>query len=84
MNRLLSCMILAAAGATAITTLAQTPQISLETFSTGYTNPVDIAHCGDSRLFIVQKNGYIYICDSLGNKQSAPFLNISKKVSTGG
>ncbi|MCS6990531.1 MAG: PQQ-dependent sugar dehydrogenase [Chitinophagales bacterium] len=62
----------------------QVPQISLETFSTGYFQPVDIAHCGDSRLFIVQKNGYIFICDSAGNKQSTPFLNISKKISTGG
>lgn len=63
---------------------AQLPQLSLETFSSGYNNPVDIAHCGDSRLFIVQKNGYIYICDSLGNKSATPFLNISKKVSNGG
>ncbi|MCS6916280.1 MAG: PQQ-dependent sugar dehydrogenase [Chitinophagales bacterium] len=84
MKRLFSFIVLAVVGTTADTASAQTPQISLETFSTGYTNPVDIAHCGDSRLFIVQKNGYIYICDSLGNKQSTPFLNISKKVSTGG
>lgn len=54
----------------------------LEEFSSGYTNPLDIAHCGDGRLFIVQKNGYIYICDSAGNKNATPFLDIQSRVKT--
>src|SRR5215217_3303311 len=56
--------------------------IQLVEFSTGYFNPLDIEYCGVSRLFIVQKNGYIYICDSAGNKNSLPFLDIHIKVKT--
>ncbi len=63
---------------------AQLPSIQLSLFSSGYVKPVDIAHAGDSRLFVVQQNGYIFICDSNGNKLPTPFLNISKKVGTGG
>jgi glucose/arabinose dehydrogenase len=62
---------------------AQTPVINLQSFSIGYTNPLDIENCGDSRLFIVQKNGYIYICDSLGNKNPTPFLDVHTEISTG-
>jgi glucose/arabinose dehydrogenase len=58
--------------------------VSLSTFSSGYTSPVDIVNCGDSRLFIVQQNGYIYICDSMGVKQTTPFLNISTVIAAGG
>lgn len=54
----------------------------LEQFSTGFTGPVDIENCGDGRLFIVQKSGYIYVCDSAGNKNATPFLDIHTKVKT--
>src|SRR5882757_5047421 len=56
--------------------------IQLEEFSSGYFHPTDIESCGDSRLFIVQKDGYIYISDSTGNKISTPFLDIHNKVQT--
>ncbi|MEP7128497.1 MAG: PQQ-dependent sugar dehydrogenase, partial [Chitinophagales bacterium] len=59
---------------------AQDPVIQLQEFSTGYTSPVDIKNCGDSRLFIVQQNGYIYISDSLGIKNPTPFLDIHTKI----
>ena len=58
--------------------------ITLTEFSTGYSSPVEIVNCGDGRLFIVQQNGYIYISDSLGVKQTTPFLNISSSVQYGG
>jgi glucose/arabinose dehydrogenase len=60
------------------------PSLSLSLFSAGYNGPLDITHCGDSRLFIVQRNGFIYICDSNGVKNPVPFLNISNKVETSG
>jgi glucose/arabinose dehydrogenase len=63
---------------------AQLPDLQLDLFSSGYSSPVDIATCGDSRLFIVEKGGKIWICDNLGNKSAQPFLNITNKVlSTG-
>ena len=58
--------------------------ISLSTFSTGYSRPVDIQNAGDGRLFIVQQRGIIYICDSLGNRNTTPFLNIASRVSQSG
>lgn len=61
--------------------IAQQPVVSLQLFSGGYTSPVDIKNCGDSRLFIVQQNGYIYSCDSTGVKNPTPFLDIHTKIS---
>ncbi len=60
--------------------IAQSPVIALQEFSTGYSSPVDIKSCGDSRLFILQQNGYIYLCDSAGVKNTTPFLDIHTKI----
>jgi len=56
------------------------PKIELVVFSNGYTGPVDIKHAGDSRLFIVEQRGRIYIADSAGNKSTVPFLDIMSIV----
>lgn len=63
--------------------LAQSPVIALQEFSAGYSSPIDIRHCGDNRLFVVQQNGYIYIADSTGAKLVTPFLDIHTKISQG-
>ena len=63
---------------------SQIPVIDLVQFSTGYTSPLGIENCGDSRLFIVQKTGYIYICDSLGVKNTTPFLDIHTELTSSG
>lgn len=60
------------------------PSINLNSFSTGYSRPIAIEQCGDSRLFIVQQRGLVIICDSLGNRLSTPFLNLSSIVSQSG
>ncbi|HUM45360.1 MAG TPA: PQQ-dependent sugar dehydrogenase [Chitinophagales bacterium] len=60
---------------------SQQPVITLQEFSTGYSGPVDIQNCGDSRLFVVQQNGYIYLCDSMGVRNPTPFLDIHTKIS---
>ncbi|MDX2250423.1 MAG: PQQ-dependent sugar dehydrogenase [Bacteroidia bacterium] len=61
------------------------PTLVLEPFVNGFSQPVDIANAGDSRLFIVQRNGYIFIVDSAGNAKADPFLDIDARVmSTGG
>lgn len=52
-------------------------------FTTGFLSPVNISNCGDSRLFIVERKGKIYIVDSLGVKNSTPFLDIDSIVNDG-
>ncbi|HSD06105.1 PQQ-dependent sugar dehydrogenase [Flavobacterium sp.] len=56
--------------------------IGLETFATGFTNPVEITNAGDSRLFVVEKGGLIKIINSNKTILATPFLNISSLVST--
>lgn len=62
--------------------LAQTFQI--ESFATGLTQPVDIAHAGDSRLFVVQQNGRIKVVNSDGSVNATDFLNISNLTTSSG
>lgn len=64
---------------------AQLPQLKLVQFAQGLNKPVDIKHCKDSRLFIVERNGAIRILTATGSLVPTPFMNISNKVnSTGG
>lgn len=60
------------------------PKIQLDDYATGFIRPVDIAHCGDSRLFIVEQRGYIWMLDSLGNRLQDTFLNIDARVRSTG
>ncbi|MBK9399394.1 MAG: PQQ-dependent sugar dehydrogenase [Bacteroidetes bacterium] len=62
---------------------AQTPQLNTIPFISGLVKPVDITHCNDSRLFIVEQDGRIRVVlnDTL---LSTPFLDINPQVlSTG-
>lgn len=58
--------------------------ILLEEFANGLSNPVDIVNAKDSRLFVVQQNGYIKIVQPTGTVNSTDFLNISSKITFGG
>jgi glucose/arabinose dehydrogenase len=59
--------------------------ISIQEFASGFNNPVDIAHAGDSRLFIVEQGGAIKIVNANGAINSTPFLTLSTSViATGG
>ena len=53
---------------------AQLP-IELESFQSGFNDPVDLAHAGDDRLFVVEQGGLIKIIDGNGNTLSENFLN---------
>jgi glucose/arabinose dehydrogenase len=64
--------------------LSAQKQITLVPFSSGYTDPQGITNCGDSRLFIIQRNGLIFVCDSAGVKKNTPFLDLKSKVKSGG
>jgi glucose/arabinose dehydrogenase len=57
--------------------------IGIVSFATGFTDPVEIVHAGDSRLFVVQQNGIIKILNSNGTTVATPFMNISSLVSGG-
>lgn len=60
-------------------------QISLEEFTSGLSNPVDIASVSDQsgRLFIVEQQGLIKIVDKGGNVLPESFLDLSSKVGNG-
>ncbi len=58
--------------------------LSLSPLPGGYNGPVDIAHAGDSRLFVVGRPGYIYVLDSNRVKLPRLFLNISGRVKSSG
>lgn len=60
----------------------QAQTIALQSFATGFSEPLEIAHAGDSRLFVVQKVGLIRIVNANGSVNATPFLNISSLVST--
>ena len=62
---------------------AQAPSIVLQNFASGFTKPTDIQNCKDSRVFIVEQDGYINIVDN-GVVNPTPFLNIDVKVKSTG
>ncbi|MDX2134540.1 MAG: PQQ-dependent sugar dehydrogenase [Saprospiraceae bacterium] len=64
--------------------LAAQPKLELQPFASGFERPVDIAHAGDNRLFIVEQDGFIWILDSLGNRSPKPFLDIDARVRSTG
>ena len=52
--------------------------IALQSFATGFSNAVAIAHPpADSRLFVVQKTGLIRILNSNGTINATPFLTVT-------
>lgn len=57
--------------------------IALESFATGFSEPVDIVNAGDDRLFIVQQSGQIRVLNANGTTNASSFLNISTLVSNG-
>lgn len=53
------------------------PDIAVTVFSNGFSKPVDIANCGDDRLFILEQHtGRIYILDKNGDRLNTPFLQL--------
>ncbi len=56
------------------------PEISLELFATGLTQPTDIENAGDERLFITEQQGIIKVISGAGTVLSTPFLDIRSRV----
>ena len=63
------------------TNMALSQTIGIVPFASGFTNPIEIAHAGDSRMFIVEQAGIIKILNSNATTNATPFLNISSLVS---
>ncbi len=53
-------------------------------YAEGFSDPVAIAHAGDTRLFIVERGGTIRIISEQGTIEATPFLDISGIVKAGG
>lgn len=62
---------------------AQTPRLQLSLFASGFNSPIEMTHCGDERLFVVEQSGYIRIVVN-GSTLSTPFLNIDPRVNSAG
>lgn len=60
------------------------PEVTTALVASGFQRPVDIAHAGDERLFIVEEPGVIRIIDTDGNVLPTPFLDISENVADSG
>lgn len=63
--------------------LGQAPNITLSPFASGFNDPVDLTHAGDSRIFVVEQDGKIWIVDQNGVKNTTPFLDIDPRVNSG-
>ncbi|RZJ68516.1 MAG: T9SS type A sorting domain-containing protein [Flavobacterium sp.] len=78
MKSILFLMAFAFTGATAQT-------VAFNSFASGFSNPVAIAHAGDSRLFVVQLSGAIRVVNAAGVINTTNFLTLTNTtVSTGG
>lgn len=67
----------------AYTGTCQVPQINLVQLATGFNSPVDIKHCGDNRIFVVQQGGAIRILSKSGVISATPFITIDSVISSG-
>jgi glucose/arabinose dehydrogenase len=65
-------------------TFLYSQEFTIEEFASGFSNPVEITHAGDDRLFVVEQSGRIIILNPDGTKNETPFLNISTIISSGG
>ena len=58
------------------------PKVAVRNWATGFTQPVAVANCGDSRMFIVQKAGVIKIVSDSMTVEPTPFLDITSRVNS--
>ncbi len=78
MKRLLQfCVVL-------LTTISFAQTIGLQTFATGFSNPVAIVNAGDSRLFVVQRGGAIRILNANGTINATNFLTLTSSTIVSG
>ena len=54
--------------------------IQLEEIASGLISPVGLTHAGDSRLFVIERPGYVSVIDDNRNLLATPFLDIAGQV----
>lgn len=80
-HKLLLLLVLAACvGGVLQAAPAAAPTLVADPIAGGFTQPTDITHAGDDRLFIVERVGQIRIIDTTGSVLPTPFLNIDPLV----
>lgn len=62
--------------------LSQT--IGIQSFATGFNTPTEVTNAGDSRIFVVQKNGLIKIVNPNGTTNTTNFLNMTSLITNTG
>ncbi len=60
------------------------PKLALHNWATGLDEPVNLTNCGDSRMFVLERDGRIKIISDSMTVLSEPFLDISGPVQSGG
>ncbi len=62
------------------------PDLAVQLIVSGLSSPIGVTHAGDGtdRLFVVQRAGQVRVIDAAGNLRSAPFVDISDRVLSGG
>ncbi len=58
--------------------------VNIAEFATGFSSPTAIEHAGDSRLFVLERDGIIKILNVNGTVNTTPFLDLSVSISSGG
>ncbi|WP_299890511.1 PQQ-dependent sugar dehydrogenase [uncultured Lacinutrix sp.] len=66
------------------TYLSYSQTVELTAFAGSFSSPIEMAHAGDSRLFVVEQGGVIKILNDDGTVNSTPFLDIDSIVTSGG
>ncbi len=66
-----------------LTTADVQAEVKFKPIATGFNDPVDIAHAGDDRLFVVERAGVIRIIQR-GNTTYSNFLDITGSVRSSG
>ncbi len=67
-----------------VTQILFTQNIEIELFKSGFTNPLDIQHANDDRLFVAEQGGKIRIIKADGTVNAIPFIDIAGLISNGG
>ncbi len=57
--------------------------VDIELFKDGFTDPLNLQHVNDDRLFVVEQGGRIKIIQGDGTVNPVPFLDISGQISSG-
>ncbi|MBY8963004.1 PQQ-dependent sugar dehydrogenase [Flavobacterium sp. D11R37] len=65
-------------------TFAYGQQVGLELFASGVSEPTEMVHAGDSRLFVTEQGGLIKILNADGTINATPFLNVSSLLASAG